>query len=169
MSEKMTFLNMGIVLFVISLMLRCYQFYYDLRGGEGIIDLFCDFAAIEKSELAGFLNVLIIIGLIVIILHCSEFKDYKEEFLDRFHGTVVFSISSTAVMFLLGAIFDHCLIMETPDDPGLVIVWMVFSMSMYILFVPLLIIVLIININIWNKAVIRYNKKQKELKKSHSE
>ena len=168
MSEKMAFLNIGIVMFVISLILRCYQFYYDLRGGEGIIDLFCDFVSIEKSELAGFLNVLIIIGLIVIILHCSEFKGYKEEFLDRFHGTVVFSISSTAVMLLLGAIFDHGLI-KAPDEPGLIIIWFVFIQAMYIFFLPLIIIVLIINIHVWNKAVIRYNRKQKEFEKSHSE
>ena len=164
----MAFLNIGIVMFVISLILRCYQFYYDLRGGEGIIDLFCDFAAIEKSELAGFLNVLIIAGLLTIILHCSEFKVYKEEFLDRFHGTVVFSISSTAVMLLLGAIFDHGLI-KAPDEPGLIIIWFVFIQAMYIFFLPLIIIVLIININVWNKAVIRYNRKQKEFEKSHSE
>lgn len=168
MSEKMAFLNIGIVTFVISLIIRCNLLYNDLRGGEGIIDLFCDFASIEKSELAGFLNVLIIIGLIVIILHCSEFKGYKAKFWDRFPGAIVFSIASTAVMLLLGAIFDHGLI-KAPDEPGLIIIWFVFIQAMYIFFLPLIIIVLIINIHVWNKAVNKYNKKQKELEKSHSE
>lgn len=168
MSEKRAFLNIGIVLFVISFILRCYLFYDGLRGEEGLIDMFCDFLAISKDNFAGFLNVLIIVGLIVIIIHCSEFKGYKAEFWDRFPSAITFSIASTGVMFLLGAIFDHCLI-EAPDDPGLVILWFVFMMMMYISFFPLLIIVPIININVWNKAVNKYNKKQKELEKSHSE